>query len=78
MSMREIDRLKTVQAVMDGTLRVGLAARRLELSRRQLERLLRRYQAQGAAGLLSRRRGRPRACYALWPCTGGSGPILAE
>jgi hypothetical protein len=59
MSMREIDRLKTVQAVMDGTLRVGLAARRLELSRRQLERLLRRYQAQGAAGLLSRRRGRP-------------------
>lgn len=59
MSMREIDRLKTVQAVVDGALRVGLAAQRLGLSRRQLERLLQRYKAQGAAGLLSCKRGRP-------------------
>lgn len=59
MSMREADRLKTVQAVVDGALRVGVAAQRLGLSRRQLERLLQRYKAQGAAGLLSRMRGRP-------------------
>lgn len=59
MSMREADRLKTVQAVVDGALRVGVAAQRLGLSRRQLERLLQRYKAQGAAGLLSRKRGRP-------------------
>lgn len=59
MSMREVDRLKTVQAVVDGTLRVGVAAQRLALSRRQLERLLQRYKAQGAVGLLSRKRGRP-------------------
>ena len=59
MSMREADRLKTVQAVVDGALRVGVAAQRLGLSRRQLERLLQRCEAQGAAGLLSRKRGRP-------------------
>jgi len=43
MSMREADRLKTVQAVMDRMLRVGQAAQRLGLSRRQLERLIQRY-----------------------------------
>lgn len=59
MCMREADRLKTVQAVVDGALRVGVAAQRLGLSRRQLERLLQRYEAQGAAWLLSRKRGRP-------------------
>jgi transposase len=59
MGMREVDRLKTVQAVVDGALRVGVAAQRLGVSRRQLERLLQRYKAQGTAGLLSRKRGRP-------------------
>jgi len=59
MSMREIDRVKTVQAVADRMLRVGQAAQRLELSRRQVERLLVRYEAEGAAGLVSRNRGRP-------------------
>ncbi|WP_298235635.1 ISNCY family transposase [uncultured Azohydromonas sp.] len=59
MSMREVDRLKTIQAVVDGGLRVGQAAQRLGLSRRQVERLLLRYRAQGATGLLSLKRGRP-------------------
>ena len=53
MSMREVDRVKTVQAVVDRMLPVGLAAKRLGLSRRQLERLLLKYKAQGAAGLVS-------------------------
>ena len=35
MSMREADRLKTIQAVVDRMLRVGQAAERLGLSRRQ-------------------------------------------
>jgi len=39
MSMQEVDRVKTVQAVVDRMLPVGLAAKRLGLSRRQLERL---------------------------------------
>ena len=46
MSMREVDRVKTVQAVVDRMLPVGLAAKRLGLSRRQLERLLLKYQAK--------------------------------
>lgn len=59
MSLREVDRLKTVQAVVDRMTRVGQAARRLGLSLRQMERLLARYAAEGPSGLLSRRRGRP-------------------
>ena len=59
MTMREADRLKTIQAVVDRMLRVGQAAQRLDLSRRQLERLVQRYQDEGACGLVSRKRGRP-------------------
>ncbi|CAN7721572.1 ISNCY family transposase [Variovorax sp. LjRoot290] len=59
MTMREADRLKTVQAVVDRMLRVGQAALRLGLSRRQMERLVERYTADGVAGLVSRKRGRP-------------------
>ena len=59
MSMRETDRLKTIQAVVDRMLRVGQAAERLGVSLRQVERMLLRYAAQGAAGLVSRKRGRP-------------------
>ena len=58
-SMRELDRLKTVQAVLDGMLRPGVAADRLGLSDRQLRRLVNRYREDGPAGLTSRRRGRP-------------------
>lgn len=58
-SMREFDRLKTVQAVLDGMLRPGVAAERLGLSDRQLRRLVHRYREDGPAGLTSRRRGRP-------------------
>jgi transposase len=59
MTMREADRVKTIQAVVDRMLRVGQAAQRLGISRRQVERLVRRYAAEGAAGLVSRKRGRP-------------------
>ena len=59
MSMREVDRLKVVQAVIARMLRVGVAADRLGITRRQLEGLLVRYRAEGPAGLLSRKRGMP-------------------
>ncbi|KUE84589.1 integrase [Cupriavidus necator] len=58
-SMRELDRLKIVQAVVDGQLRPGVAAERLEITDRQFRRLLERYRQEGASGLVSRRRGRP-------------------
>ena len=59
MNMREVDRLKTVQAVVDRMTRVDQAGKRPGLSRRQLERLIQRYKEDGVAGLVSRRRGRP-------------------
>lgn len=51
-SMRELDRLKTIQAIVDGMLRPGVAAERLQLSDRQLRRLVHRYQSEGSSGLL--------------------------
>jgi hypothetical protein len=39
LTMREADRLKTVQAVVDRMLRVGQAAQRLGMSRRKVERI---------------------------------------
>jgi transcriptional regulator GlxA family with amidase domain len=51
MTMREADRLKTVQAVVDRMLRVGQAAQRLGMSRRQVERLVDRYVDEGPSGL---------------------------
>ncbi|ASL42171.1 hypothetical protein bAD24_I01685 [Burkholderia sp. AD24] len=59
MSMRELDRLKVIQAVIEQRLMPWRAAERLGLSRRQVERLANRYRCEGAAGLVSRRRGRP-------------------
>ena len=51
MNMRELDRLKVIQAVMDKMLKPGLAAERLHLTVRQIERLVFRYKQAGAAGV---------------------------
>ncbi|MNT17267.1 hypothetical protein D3C72_1524070 [compost metagenome] len=59
MTMRQIERLKVVQALADGFLKTGIAASRLGLTSRQTLRLLRRYQQHGAAGLLNRHQGQP-------------------
>jgi transposase len=59
MTMREVDRLRTIQSVVEGMLMTRQAAERLQLSRRQVERLTVRYRRQGASGLLSRHRGHP-------------------
>lgn len=58
MSMRELDRLKTVQSVVGGNLKQIVAAQRLDLTARQVRRLVSRYQDEGASGLVSRNRGR--------------------
>ncbi|RQS44321.1 ISNCY family transposase [Burkholderia sp. Bp8986] len=57
MSMRELDRLKVVEAVIEQRLMPWRAAERLGISRRQIERLVTRYRAAGPAGLISQRRG---------------------
>jgi transposase len=59
MSMLELDRLKTIQAVSDGHLKPKLAAQRLEITTRQVQRLVGRYRTEGSAGLISRKRDRP-------------------
>jgi len=57
MSMRELDRLKVVEAVVRGELKPWRAAEKLQLSTRQIERLANRYRQDGPAGLVSRKRG---------------------
>ena len=66
--MRETHRLKTILAVVDRILRGGDAAKRLGISRRQAGRIVRRYAADGASGLVSRKRGR-RSNHQLAPGT---------
>lgn len=73
LNMRELDRLKVIQAVVDRMLKPGRAAERLQLTTRQIERLVLRYRQSGAAGIVSQARGRPGnrkldegvACHAL-------------
>lgn len=59
MSRRELDRKRLLDRIVDRLLAQKEAARQMGLSTRQVRRLQRRYEAQGAAGLVSRRRGKP-------------------
>ncbi len=59
MTMREIDRFKVIEAVMEAPAQAWPAAARLGLSVRQVERLVSRYRAAGVAGLVSGKRGCP-------------------
>ncbi|MEX3937899.1 helix-turn-helix domain-containing protein, partial [Paraburkholderia phymatum] len=59
LSMRELDRLKVIQAVVETGLKPGRAAERLGLTTRQVRRLVARYRESGAAGLISCKRGMP-------------------
>ncbi len=58
MSHQELDRLGIVQAVVKKKLRQQDAAQQLGLSVRQVKRLVQRYRQSGAAGLVSRHRGK--------------------
>src|SRR5918997_4746062 len=59
MSRSELSRVETLAQVARGGLPVTSAAALLDVSPRQVFRLLARFRAEGAAGLASRRRGRP-------------------
>ena len=59
MSHGELSRFDTLMRVDRGALRVEDAATLLGLKRRQIFRLLERLRAEGASGLVSRKRGRP-------------------
>src|SRR3982750_3362722 len=59
MSSKELGRVSVLQDVAAGRMTIAAAASVLVLSRRQIFRLLRTFQSDGAAGLVSRRRGQP-------------------
>ncbi|MFG6082632.1 helix-turn-helix domain-containing protein [Paracoccus litorisediminis] len=58
MSERDLNRMSVVKEVESGHLRATDAAVLLDLSRRQLHRLLARFRAEGAPGLAHKARGR--------------------
>jgi hypothetical protein len=59
MTMRELDRSKVIQMVADGMLKPWRAALRLELTTRQVRRLVARLREDGPAGLISKRYSQP-------------------
>ncbi|KVU35736.1 hypothetical protein WK65_24235 [Burkholderia ubonensis] len=59
MTMRELDRFKVIQEVADGKLKPWRAAERLELTTRQIRRLVGRLREHGPQGLVSQRRAKP-------------------
>lgn len=59
MSQRDRDRLVMVREVVAGTRTIGQAAQVLGLSRRQVYRIVERFQAEGDGAVIHRARGRP-------------------
>jgi hypothetical protein len=59
MTMRELDRLKCIQGLIDGQLKQHAVATPLGLTTRQVRRLVRQYEQQGPVGLISKLRNRP-------------------
>ena len=59
MSKKELTRLEIMQRLEEKRLKQGEAAEQLVVSVRHVKRLLRTYRQAGAAGLVSKRRGRP-------------------
>lgn len=88
MSGKEVKRLEVLRRVADGVMSQRAAAQALGLSERQFRRLQRRYDGQGAVGLVSRRRGKPsnrrlaeavkeEVLARVRECYGDFGPTLA-
>ena len=59
MSKKELDRVEVLQRVVGHRLSVAAAAELMHLSLRQTSRLLNAYARNGAAGLISKKRGKP-------------------
>jgi hypothetical protein len=53
-SMRELDRLKCIQGLIDKQLKQKAVAERLGLTVRQVRRLVERYELEGPRGLISK------------------------
>lgn len=89
MSQSELNRCQVLQRLQDRQLPQHQAAKLLGVTVRQVRRLRRTYAADGAAGLISKRRGRPsnhrldparqaQACALLATRYADFGPTLAQ
>lgn len=58
-TMKEINRLKILQDIIDRNLRPGLTAKMLGITPRHCSRLLKRYRQSGPLGMNNKIRGRP-------------------
>lgn len=59
MSEREIQKIEALAQVLDGSLRTATAAHVLDLSQRQVQRLVRKVRDDGALAVQHKLRGRP-------------------
>ena len=59
MSHQELNRAQVLRQLDEGRIRQRQAAEQLQLSVRQIKRLLKVYRREGARGLISKKRGRP-------------------
>ncbi len=59
MSRKEVDRLGVIQRIQSKQISQVEASQQLDLSSRQVRRLLRKFEEKGAKGLVSKRRGSP-------------------
>lgn len=59
MSCKESERIAVIQQTSERSLSQAEAAKRLHISDRQVKRLVKRFREDGAAGLVSRKRGKP-------------------
>lgn len=59
MSEQEVERVGLIRQVTEGRLTQVEAGKRLDLTTRQIRRLVRAYERKGAAGLISKKRGKP-------------------
>ena len=56
--MQELERVKVIEVYAKGEIKAGVAALRLQVSSRQVQRLLKRFLQDGLSGLASQRRGK--------------------
>ncbi|MDC7872083.1 hypothetical protein TH60_21570 [Pantoea ananatis] len=68
-SNKELHRLTVIQTLIEKRLRRRDAASQLDLSERQVQRLMKRYREADAAGITDLRRGKPNN-YQLPPRSG--------
>lgn len=58
-TMRELERAEIVEAYAKGEIKAAVAAKRLQVTTRQVRRLLQRFAEVGVQGMISGRRGKP-------------------